>query len=147
MANELIYTANVNEAGELKIINRKGFDQDMQAFAGQRLILRIKKYRRSRSNKQNRFYFGNFMQSQIDCFKERWGYSYNKDQVHDWNKNNFWAEDHVDEDTGEVIKLPTSSTDYSTVEWEEKLDVIRTWFQEKFDWPLPFPEQQADLEF
>lgn len=146
MANELIYTASVVN-GALKIVNRKGFDEDMKVFEGQRLIIRIKKYRKSRSNKQNRFYWGNFMQEQIECFKERWGETYRKEQVHDWNKANFWAEDHTDEETGEIIKKPASSTDYSTTEWEEKMEIIRQWFRQVMDWELPFPEQQSEMNY
>jgi hypothetical protein len=119
----------------------------MQAFEGKRFIMRVKEYRKSRSLRQNRFYWGNFMQSQIDCFKERWGYSYSKDQVHNWNKANFWAEEHIDETSGEVVKLPASSTNFSTVEWELKLDVIRTWFHNTMEWELPVPLQQSEINY
>lgn len=87
------------------------------------------------------------MQEQIECFKERWGETYRKDQIHDWNKANFWAEDHIIEETGEIIKKPASSTDNSTVEWEEKMDTIRQWFRQVMEWELPYPEQQGEINY
>lgn len=146
MAAELIYIANVDENGTLKIVNRKQFDEDIKSFAGKRLVIKVRKQIRSRTVKQNNFYWGNFIQSQIDAFKERWGYTYNKVQIHEWNKANFWSDDHMVEETGEVFKLPASSTDNSTVTWEEKMENIRSWFMEHMDWALPYPEQQSELE-
>lgn len=146
MANDLRYIGTVTD-GQLKISHRKQFDADLGGFEGSRVIISLRKYRKTRSNKQNRFYWGNFMQEQIECFKERWGETYRKEQVHEWNKANFWAEDHVDENTGEVVKMPASSTDYSTTEWEEKMEIIRQWFRQVMEWELPFPEQQTEIDY
>lgn len=41
---------------------------------------------------------------------------------------------------------PCSSTDYSTVEWEERMEGIRQWFRQTWEWELPFPEQQSELD-
>lgn len=97
--SDLRYIGNVI-GGQMKIVNRKHFDADLEGFEGSRVIITLKKYRKSRSNKQNRFYWGNFMQSQIDCFKEFWGETYSKEQVHNWNKSKFWAEETHDDNTG-----------------------------------------------
>lgn len=146
MANDLRFVGTV-EKGVLKISNRKQFDADLAGFEGSRVIISLKKYTRSRTNLQNAFYWGNFMQEQIECFKERWGETYRKEQVHDWNKSNFWAEDHIDEESGEVIKKPASSTNYSTIEWEEKMEIIRQWFRQVMEWELPFPEKQSEIKY
>lgn len=146
MARELTYTATVTD-GKLKIFGRKGFDEDIKDFEGEKVSIKIKKYVKSRSNQQNKFYFGNFMQSQIDCFKEFWGETYDKEQMHHWNKSMFWADEVVNEDTGEVFKKPSSSTSQSTIQWEEKLEKCRQWFRIKFSWELPFPEKQSEIEF
>lgn len=145
MANELRYVVEKMDDGSWKGFN--AMKSDMRGFQTGRWTISIRKYRKSRTGAQNRFYWGNFMQSQMDCFKERWGYVYSKSEVHEWNKANFWAEEHIDETTGEVIRLPASSTDNSTTEWEFKMDLIRTWFMDKMDWPLPFPEQQTEMNY
>lgn len=146
MSNELRYVGSVKD-GKLHIVNRKGFDADLEGFEGCRVLIGIKTYRKSRSTKQNAFYWGNFMQSEVDCFKEFWGETYSKEQVHDWNKSKFWAEEAFDEHTGEVIMKPASSTDNSTVEWEEKLEKIRQWFRQTWEWELPFPNEQSEINY
>lgn len=98
-----------------------------------------------RSLPQNSFYWGNFIQMQIECFKERWGETYRKEQMHEWNKTNFWGNEHVIEETGEIIKIPCSSTKYSKLEWEEKLDNVRAWFRQNMDWELGYPNEQIEL--
>ena len=142
--NELRYVGHVDQ-GKLKLADRAGFTRDLKSFEGERVVLVLKKYVKQRSERQNAFYFGNFMQSQIDCFIDRWGEHYDKKQIHELNKAQFWAVEHIDQDTGEIIKIPCSSTDYSTVEWEEKLEVIRQFFRDKFSWELPFPNEQTDF--
>jgi len=99
-----------------------------------------------RSLNQNSFYFGNFIESQIECFKERFGETYRKEQIHEFNKNNFWGSEQV-LDTGEIIKIPCSSTGFSKLEWEEKLDTIRQWFRQNMDWELGYPNQQNEMNF
>ena len=47
----------------------------------------------------------------------------------------------------EVIKMPRSSTGLSTIGWEGCLDVGRQFFLSRFNWQLPFPEQQSMMNF
>lgn len=94
-----------------------------------------------RSIPQNSFYFSGFIHSQIDCFKERFGETYRKEQIHEWNKLNFWGDEQV-LSSGEIIKIPCSSTQFGKLEWEDKLESIREWFQMNMDWTLPYPNEQ-----
>lgn len=97
-----------------------------------------------RSVPQNSFYWGNFIQSQIECFKERFGEVYRKEQLHEWNKINFWGDEQI-LDSGEIIKIPCSSTKFSKLEWEKKLDNIRAWFMQNMDWTINYPNEQLEL--
>lgn len=119
----------------------------IEALSPGRWVVTLEKYKMPRTTKQNNFYWGNFITAQIECFKERWGETYRVDQVHDWNKANFWGTEHVNEETGEVIRSPASSTDNNTVEWETKLDVIRQWFRQNMDWEIGYPEKQEEFKF
>ena len=125
----------------------KDLRDTFNGLADGRYHLTIKPYRANRSTLQNAFYWHIFIQSQIDCFKEFWGETYSKQQVHDWNKANFWGEEKVIEATGEVIKTPSTSTDKTTVEWEEKLETIRQWFRQNFEWEIEYPNEQSELNF
>lgn len=143
---KLIYFGKITEDGGLNITNKGGFLSDLKAFAGKAIRITIEA-KAKRSNPQNAFYWGNFIQCQIDCFKERWGETYRKEQMHEWNKANFWGTEHIIEETGEVVKMPCSSTVYNKTEWEEKLENIRQWFRQNMDWEIGHPNEQAELTY
>ena len=116
------------------------------AFADQeKITLEVKSRRKPRSLPQNSFYWGYFLQFEIDCFAEFWGEIYDKKQIHDWNKQNFLGDTKVIESTGEIVRLPGSSTDLSTVDFELKLDGIRQWFRLNFEWEIPYPNDDLEL--
>jgi len=50
------------------------------------------------------------------------------------------------EKTGEVVKLPGSTKDQSTVSFEEKLDEIRQWFWLNFEFRIPLPNEHLLLD-
>lgn len=125
----------------------RGIKEAIDGLFDGRYVLSIKKQKRTRSLPQNAFYFGNFIESQIDCFKEFWGETYTKEQIHDWNKQKFWGDERVIESTGEIVRTPSTSTNKSTVEWEEKLETIREWFRINFEWEIGYPEQQTEINY
>jgi hypothetical protein len=104
-----------------------------------KVTITIASRRKPRSLKQNDFYWGYFLQFQIDCFAEFWGEVYDKKQIHDWNKSNFLGDVRVIESTGEIVRLPGSSASLGTVEMEVKLDDIRQWFRMNFNFEIPYP--------
>lgn len=114
---------------------------------GEMMIIEVYKHYTQRTDGQNRFYHKIFLQEQIECFKEQWGETYSKGEMHDWNKRHFWGEERLVEATGEYVMTPASSADQNTVEWEEKLDKIRQWFILSFEWFLPFPDSQKAIRF
>lgn len=116
-------------------------------FNGSRVVITIKKLRGKRSDRQNRFYHRYYIQSQIDCFQERWGEIYTKEQVHTWNLNNIWCEEKVDQETGEIFKIPGSSKTKNKMEFEERLEMGRQFFYNKFGWQLPYPNQEPEINF
>lgn len=146
MANELRYVATVKD-GKPIIHGRKGFDQDLKAFEGEMILLKVSKYKKNRTLNQNGFYWYIFLQSEIDCFKEFWGETYSKEQVHDWNKTMFWGEEKLIESTGEIVKTPGSSADKTTVEFEERLEIARQWFYNKFEWIISLPGEQQEINY
>lgn len=149
---ELVYIWKVKPDGTLMVPNKEAFQKDMADFAGQEdVMIRVavkKAGKRTRTTQQNGFYWNNFLESQAQCFLERWGERYTKNQMHQWNKDKFWGEDHFIEETGEVVTMPAeTTTNFSTTEWEEKLENIRHWFLRSFDWILPYPEKQEKFNY
>ena len=114
---------------------------------GAKVTVEVKTRRKPRSLSQNDFYWGYFLQYEIDCFKEFWGETYDKKTMHEWNKQQFFGEEKVIEKTGEVIRVPGSSADQNTVSFEEKLDAAREWFYANFEYVIPYPNEQETLKF
>lgn len=141
----LIDLSNPKEP-KLKMATKGVFLSDLRDFKDQqRVWVQVETYYRQRTPGQNSFYWYIFVQEQIECFKEFWGETYSKDEIHEWNKANFWGEEKVIEATGELIKTPASSTSQNTVQWEEKLENIRQWFRQKFSWEISYPLEQGEL--
>jgi len=100
-------------------------------------VVTIQKEQRTHS--QNRFYWGVFIPEEIECFYNLWGTMYTKDEVHEWNKMNIWADEKLIGDR--VIKTPTSSTQYDKKEWDERLETARAFFLDNFNWQMPYPDE------
>ncbi len=129
--------------GEISNFKRKEIGRALNEFRGKNVTLTVERKYNKRSNQQNKFYFGCIIEEEIQCFKEFWGEIYTKDQIHEWNKTMFWAEEKIVND--EVVKKPCSSTPFTTVQWEEKIELIRQWFYLKFEWVMPLPNQQTEI--
>lgn len=141
---KLEYYSDVKE-GQLQDNVRKLIAKELSRFNGKRVTITISKAKKTRSNKQNKFYWKYIIGSQIDCFKERWGEMFDPEQIHDWNKANVWFHEVVNEDTGEVFKIPGSSRKQSTVQFEERLEKLRQFFELSFGWKLPYPNEQSEI--
>ncbi len=108
-------------------------------------IVTIEKQRKKRSPDQNEFYWHVFIPCEAECFKQFWGEDYSKQEIHDFNKTHIWGEERLVGD--EVVKMPCTSTKYDTLEWEQRLDIARTWFKNAFDYDIPYPSQQLDIHY
>ena len=145
---ELTFRVQVAEDGSItENYGSRAFRNQLKDFAGEDCKLTIGKWRKKRSLNQNDFYFGIFLQQEADCFKEYWGETYDLKTMHAWNKQNFWGEEKVIEATGEIVRTPATSSDKNTLEWETKMESIRQWFRQSFNYELGYPDQQAKIRF
>ncbi len=136
----------VTDEGKLAPATAKLLKEGIPKFAGKRLHLVIEEVKNTRSALQNNYYWGGVVNEQIDCFAERWGTRFTKNQVHGWNLINIWQEEVVNEDSGEILVMPGTSV-VDVAEFEIRLERLRQFFWEKFDWQIPLPETQIDLNF
>lgn len=146
MAKEFIFHSNVSEGGELQKNIRQLIKDCLPSFKKKRVEIIIRKLSSKRSEQQNKYYWACVVNEQIDCFKERWGEVYSQSQVHEWNKANIFCTEKVDEATGEIFKMPDSSTKETKSSWEEKMEMCRQFFWLKFEWKIPLPNENKKLE-
>ena len=116
--------------------------RELEYHEGKRVRITIERYYKKRSNPQNAYYHGCVIAEIRDCFLDKWGEIITHKAAHEFCLTNFFGEEHVIEETSEVIRLSGSSSGHTTVEFEEKMDEIRQWFELNMDWMIPLPNEQ-----
>jgi hypothetical protein len=139
--------STISEDAKLQKNTSTAIVEYLKTQIGKRVYITIERVKNTRSHRQNRYYWGCVIQEQIDCFKERWGEVWDKDEVHTWNKNNIWHTVLINEATGEVIHRPGSSKTKTVGEFEERMEKLRQKFQLEFDWMIPLPNENLSLDF
>lgn len=139
------FFSNVDDSGHLQNNVRDQIAVCLKKYAGKRVHITIQKQSKRRSERQNAYYWKIVVRYQQDCFFERWGEQWTKDQVHEWNKSNVWNSEIIDPETGEIIKKPGSSAKQTTAEFELRLERLRQFFELNFDWRIPLPNEQIEF--
>lgn len=139
MTAELQYFAKVTPSGEWEGIPKKKLRQEVaRLFGGQSIEIIIHKKKKHRSVAQNRYYW-------LVCtmISEHTGFS--KEETHAILKSKFLKVEKVNEDTGAIYEYIKSTTELSTVEYEEYLESVRQFAAEEFDMNVPLPNEQIEV--
>ena len=106
------------EGGKLKQ-NVAKIIAEIRKYEGKRIEITIMlKYKR-RSIPENRYYFGVVIQIWKDLIYEEWGETWSSEQTHEFLKSHCNFKEMPNKATGEIIKIPLSTADLKTVEFEE----------------------------
>lgn len=98
------------------------------------------KYRRRRTDRQNRYYWPCFVEPFSDFLKAQ-GESVSSLYAHEILKHKFLRKTAVNRETGEAIgEYTRSTTELSTSEFNEYLDQCAAWLLEMFGIQVPEPE-------
>ncbi len=138
----MIFNGHIKD-GKLRVVHRKEFDRQLATMSGD-VTIKIAKKRRLRSTPQNRYYWGALVPICIEILKE-YGYPFTPEQCHDFLKTNFNTETLTNETTGEALTIPLSTTDLTTVQFEEYMERIRVWAWEFASVAIPEPNQQTEI--
>lgn len=131
------------ENGVLKC-NRKTFASIVQSFDGKKIEISFSKARKTRSNQQNRYYWGCVVPILKAALKDL-GNVFTDEQIHDMLKFKFLKKDvHVKD--GEFITKITSSTELSTSEFMNYIADIQRWSSEFFGVVIPDPNEQIEID-
>ncbi|WGQ15613.1 hypothetical protein [Sphingobacterium faecium] len=144
----LVYFGSVKD-GALKIRNRNALALDLLSLEGKEIEIRIVKKKKTRSNNQNRYYWGVIIpivkQGLIDAGYPREKIS-NSEVVHDILKNMFCEkEELINYDTGEILILSPSTTSNSTTQMMDYFEDIKRWCAENLGIYIPDPNEQTSL--
>lgn len=131
--------------GRLHIYNRNAFVSLLKNFDGKEIKITIERKKKTRSNPQNRYYWGCIIPAIQQGLFETQGEWISIDEVHEFLKQNFNYKELVNDKTGEILRLGITTTDKSTLEFEEYMDKCRQFADEYLNIIIPLPNEQANL--
>lgn len=111
---------------------------------GKHIEINLKKARSKRSDQQNKYMWGVVIPYLQDGFKNI-GYQLSKDEVHQFIKSKFNLIEIVNEQTGDTVQVPLSTTQLTKTEFGEYLEKIFQFSAEFLGVVIPSAGEQ--LEF
>jgi len=136
-------TSNVIN-GNLKR-NRSQILETIKSFEGKDILITFEKPKKKRSNNQNRYYHGIIIPILQNCIKESWGECWSREKTHEFCKLQFNFIERVNESTGEIVRIPKSTTENSTSDQEDLHFEIRNFVMEWFNTEIPLPNEDLTL--
>jgi len=126
--------------------NRTLIIDTINSFEGKEILITFEKPKNKRSNQQNNYLWAVLYPITQQAIKNEWGEVWNIEKVHEFYKIQFNVIEKVNEDTGQIIKLPKSTTENTTTQQEEYHLQIREFLQEWFNINAPLPNENLTLE-
>ena len=118
----------------------------INSFEGKDLLITFEKLIKKRSNNQNAYYWGVLIPILQNCFSEHCGEIWSKEKAHYFCKMQFNFIERINESTGEIVRVPKSTTENTTTAQEELHIEIRNFIVEWFDINVPLPNENVSLE-
>lgn len=129
-------------------INKDLIRNAIKQFEGKDIKIVFKRKYKKRSNNENAFYWGVWIPILQRAILDTWGEIRDANDVHEIIKLNCNYEEKINEETGSFIRVPKSSTELNTYEWEfEFKQKIRQFALEFFNVTLPEPNDQLKINF
>lgn len=128
-----------------KLTNSEQLRNNLNAFEGKVIELRMKEYKTKRSNSQNSYYWAVIVPIWKQILKDEWGEVRTTEETHEFLKYNANYKERVNEDTGEIFKISRSTTENNTKEQEEFHERCRQLAFENFQITIPLPNEQINL--
>lgn len=137
----------IDESGKLTITNRPRLQEWCRQNKGKRVLLKLNRAGKKRSLPQNRYYHGVVIKEIAIRLRELGHAHLEDDEVHEMMKIKFCFEREVNENTGEVLDIPKSTTSLTTTEFCVYMDRIRDWAQDFLGIYIPSPNENLQFNF
>ena len=121
----------------------------IQYFNGKNVVISFSKVKKSRSNNQNRFYWGAVIPLIQNGLLEATGELRSADDIHYKILLPMFApiNEIVNKDTGEIIIERLTSSDLTTTQFMEYIMEIQKWASEFLNIDIPNPNEETLLNF
>lgn len=129
--------------------NRNLLSKAIQTFEGSKITITLERFRKKRSNNQNRFYYGVVIPLVQDGLKEATGEVRGADSIHYNILLPLFAptRDITNKDTGEIFSERITSSEMTTTEFMTFIKEIQKWAAEFLGIDIPDPNSELQIEF
>ena len=125
--------------------NRTTILKALKQYVNKDVLLTIQPLKRTRSNQQNRYYWGVIIPLVQSGLEDVTGEMRSKNEVHEFLKFNFNYKEIVNQSTGEVYREPKTTTTNSTTDMEVYHEEIRRFAHEFLSVEIPLPNEDLEL--
>lgn len=138
------YQGKVSESGVLSIVNRKNFDADILELSGKYVVIEVKARRSTRSDAQNRYYWGCVVPMVRVALKDI-GHKLSIEDTHLFLRSRFLKEEMVNDD-GEVIgELIKHTSQLTKSQFSDYTEEIKQFSAEYLGLIIPDPNEQISI--
>lgn len=124
--------------------NRSKLSEVIAKMEGCDITITIEKTKRKRSNPQNQFYWGVVVVLITNYIVDA-GNVWTREDTHLCLRGMFLKTAVLVNESGECIERIRSTTELSTIEWEEYIEQIRAWAASSLGAIIPMPNEQIEL--
>lgn len=132
------------EGGQLKR-NSKLVLEAIKTFEGKEIEIEIKRKYAKRSIPQNSFYWGVLIPLFQELINDHWGEIKSAEETHEILKFSCNYAEKVNHDTGEIIRVPQSTTILTTTGFMEYNQKLKQLALDYFNTVLPEPGEQLQI--
>lgn len=135
----------IGDGMSFRVVNSSDFYRELNTLKG-RYRLTIEKYRRSKSNPQLRWLYGQVYPIVLKGLTDA-GWEFTTiAEVDEYCKSMFASREVLNRHTGEIMTVPGLKRDMTTTEMMTYVDAIRDWASEYLNINIPEPMQQMTME-
>lgn len=131
--------------GQLILRNKAHILKEIEPFGNAELEITIQKKKITRSSQQNRYYWSVVVSMIQQRFKELGHEGITRELTHEYLKGRYLFKEVINEATGEVLKLPLSTTELSKEEFGEYLDQVIKFAAESLEIFIPEAGTQQEI--
>ena len=136
-----ITAIGIKEDGKpYRIVNVKVFRFDLDSLPKGRYITTVEKYHKKASHEQFKYLYGVVYPLSLIALNDA-GYEFaNIDQVDLFWKGIFANKELINRESGEIMKIPLSKSEFKTIDEMAYCDAIRNYCSEYFNTWIPDPD-------
>jgi hypothetical protein len=133
--------------GKPVVTNSKGLWAYVMALKGEEFQITVEPKKKTRSSQQNRYMHGVVYPLAAKGLSDAFGYPVSLEETHHFFRAKFWFREMVDMETGEITKIPRSTTEMDTTDMMGYTDAIRAFCANYLGTTIPEPNEQVEMEF